>query len=43
MTGLCCGFGDPSDGLLGECRGDTGPPGAREDAKAFFEGDSGDG
>lgn len=43
MTGLCWGFGDPRDGLLGECRGDTGPPGAKDDVNAFFEGDRGDG
>lgn len=43
VTGLCCGFGDPRDDLLGECKGDTGPPGAKDDANAFFEGERGDG
>ena len=42
VTGLCCGLGEPRGGL-GECSGDTGPPGAKDDANAFFEGDSGDG
>ena len=42
VMGFCCVLGEPSDGL-GEWRGETGPPGAKDDANAFFEGDNGDG
>lgn len=28
---------------MGEWSGDTGPPGARDDVNAFFEGDNGEG
>jgi len=35
-------LGELSDGF-GECSGETGPPGAKDDVNAFFEGDSGDG
>lgn len=40
MSGFCWVFGEPRDGL-GECRGDTGPPGAKEEMNAFLEGDRG--
>lgn len=43
MIGLCCGFGDLRDGLLGECRGDIGSFGVRDDVNVFFEGERGDG
>ena len=42
VIGFCCVFGELSGGL-GERIGDTGPPGARDDVNAFFEGDSGEG
>lgn len=42
MIGLWCAFGDPSGGLLGECSGDTGPPGARDEVNAFFDGERGE-
>lgn len=40
MSGFCWVFGEPRDGL-GECRGETGPPGAKEEINAFLEGDRG--
>lgn len=42
VIGFCCVFGELSGGL-GEWSGDTGPPGARDDVNAFFEGDNGEG
>ena len=41
VSGLCCGLGEPRDGL-GEWRGETGPPGANDDVNALLDGDIGE-